>query len=137
MTITFKYKIVKRPNGTEARTPSIPVSLKGKESIDVVTLLDSGADVSVIPKSFAEIIGLDLDGNKSHAEGIGGKVETIDSKMYINIKKGHENYTFQIPVKVIPDDHTPIILGREGFFNKFIISFDQYELKVSLKRNNK
>jgi len=128
---------VKRPNGTEARTPSIPVAIKGTESIDVVGLLDSGADISAIPKSIAEIIGLDLSGKRSNADGIGGKVEAIDSKVYINIKKGHENYNFQIPVKVILADNIPIILGREGFFNKFIIYFDQSELKVTLKWKGK
>ena len=137
MTITFKYKIVKRPDNTEARTPSIPVTLKGKDSIDIIALLDSGADVSAIPKGIAEIIGLDLTGKKSYADGIGGKVESIDSKVYITVKKGHETYTILVPVKVILNDHIPVILGREVFFNKFIISFDQSELKVMLKLKNK
>src|SRR3989338_543882 len=100
MTLSFHYKIVKRPNNTEARTPSIPITLKAKQSLDVVALLDSGADLSVIPKGIAEILGLDLSGKKSTADGIGGRVECIDSNVLINIKKGHENYQFHIPVKV-------------------------------------
>ena len=137
MTLHFRYKIVKRQNNTEARTPSIPITLKGKDSIDVVALLDSGADVSVIPKGIAEIIGLDLTGKKSYADGIGGRVEAIDSKLYLHIKKGHEDYNFQMPIKVILEDTIPIILGREGFFNKFVISFNQSELKFTLKWNSK
>jgi len=31
MTISFKYKTVKRPDGTEVKTPSIPILLSGKE----------------------------------------------------------------------------------------------------------
>ena len=46
MTISFKYKTVKRPDGTEVRTPSIPVLLNGKTKFESVALLDSGADMS-------------------------------------------------------------------------------------------
>ena len=77
MTLHFRYQIVKRPNNTEARTPSIPITLKGKDSIDVVALLDSGADVSVIPKGIAEIIGLDLTGKKSYADGMGVELKLL------------------------------------------------------------
>lgn len=31
MTLFFKYKIIKRPDGTEVKGPSIPVVLNGKE----------------------------------------------------------------------------------------------------------
>ena len=44
MTISFKYKTIKRPDGTLVKTPSIPIALIGKESFDTVALLDSGAE---------------------------------------------------------------------------------------------
>lgn len=38
--------------------------------------------------------------------------------MNINLSKGHENYNFQIPVKVILDDYDfPILLEREKAFS--------------------
>lgn len=138
MTIAFKYKIVKRPDGSEVKTPSIPITLKGQESIEVIALIDSGADVSAMPKDFAELLGLDLSGKKDFAYGIGGKVESVETKVYVIIKKGHESYNFQIPVKVILDSYDfPVLLGRASFFDKFIISFDQSEHRVSLKKKNK
>ncbi len=45
MTIYFRYKSVKRPDGTKVKTPSIPISLSGKEKFDTIALLDSGADI--------------------------------------------------------------------------------------------
>jgi len=135
MTLSFKYKTIKRPDGTEVRTPSIPILLNGKEKFETIALLDSGADISAIPLSIAEILGLDLSGKKIHAYGIGGKVDSIETSMNITIEKGHEHYNFQIPVKVILGDYDfPILLGRAGFFDKFVISFDQSQEKVSLKR---
>jgi hypothetical protein len=135
MTITFNYKTIKRPDGTKVKTPSIPISLSGKEKFDTIALLDSGADISAIPKSLAEILGLDLRGKKTPAYGIGGKVEATDTNMAITVKKGHERYSFQIPVKVILENYDfPILLGRAGFFDKFVIRFNQSMEKVSLKR---
>ena len=135
MAISFRYKTVKRPDGTEVKTPSIPITLHGKSAVDTIALLDSGADISAIPKDLAEILGLDTDGKKSPAFGIGGKVDAVNTKMNITVQKGHEKYTFQIPVKVIFGSYDfPVLLGRAGFFDKFVISFDQEQEKVSLKR---
>ena len=57
--------------------------------------------------------------------------------MEIVIEKGHEKYTFRIPVKVIIGSYDfPILLGRAGFFDKFIISFNQSDERILLKRNH-
>jgi len=69
---------------------------------------------------------------------MGGKVETIKATMNIKIEKDHENYSFTIPISVILDESDfPVILGREGFFNEFIIEFNQAEEKVKLKKIDK
>lgn len=133
----FRYKTINRPDGTQVKTPSIPISLKGnlQTSFEVIALLDSGADISVIPKDFAELLGLNLEGERTKAFGIGGEVQSIETKVYLSISKGHEKYNFQIPVKVILGEYDfPVILGREGFFDKFIIIFDQDKQRVSLKK---
>lgn len=138
MAISFRYKTIKRPDGTLVKSPSIPIELAGKERFETVALLDSGADISAIPLSIAEILGLDLSGEKTSAYGIGGKVDSIQTKMNVLIEKGHEHYNFQIPVKVILDGYDfPVLLGRMGFFDKFMISFNQDKEKVSLKKISK
>lgn len=135
MTLSFKYKCVKRPDGTEVKTPSIPILLLGKEKIDTIALLDSGADISALPLAIAEIIGLDLKGEKTPAYGICGKVESVETVMDIVIEKGHERYSLRIPVKVILGSYDfPILLGRAGFFDEFVIAFDQHQERVSLKK---
>ena len=135
MTISFKYKTVKRPDGTKVKTPSIPILLKGKENFDTLGLLDSGADISAMPKAIADILGLDLKRKRTPAYGIGGKVDSVETKVNIAVEKGHERYNFQIPIKVIYGNYDfPVLLGRAGFFDKFIISFDQSQEKVSLKK---
>jgi hypothetical protein len=87
MALVFKYKIIKRPDGTEVKEPLIPITLNGKEKIETMAILDSGADMSAMHKSFAEILGLNLNGEKKQAFGVGGKVETIQTKVNITIEK--------------------------------------------------
>lgn len=135
MALNFKYRIVKRPDGSEVKTPSIPITFSGNQKISNLALLDSGADISVVPKAIADWLGLDLTGERKTAFGIGGKVEAVDSKTNILIERGHEKYYLQIPVKVIMDQYDfPVLLGRLGFFDNFIISFDQSNEKVTLKK---
>ncbi|MFA5174514.1 MAG: hypothetical protein WC438_05015 [Candidatus Pacearchaeota archaeon] len=136
MALSFRYKSVKRPDGTESKTPSIPITLIGvKMNFDSIALIDSGADISAISKDVAELLGIRLDGEINPAFGIGGRVDSLESKMSIIIEKGHEHYPLEIPVKVILGNYDfPILLGRAGFFDEFVISFHQKEERLSLKK---
>ena len=139
MALTFKYKRVKRPNNTEIKSPSIPLTLWGRgQRFEFIALLDSGADISVVPKEVAELLGLNLNGKTEEARGIGGKVPSVQTDINIELGKPHEKYSFSIPVKIIlkdDEEEFPILLGRAGFFDKFVIIFDQKEEKIILKRN--
>ncbi len=138
MALTYRYKGVKRPGGI-IKTPSIPVTLKGtNETIAVVALLDSGADLSAIPRDLAELLGLDLSGKKDFVKGIGGEVESVETKIWLTLGKDREKYNFLIPIKVLlTNDDFGIIIGRAGFFDKFLIIFDESNEKVILKRRQK
>ena len=135
MVMSFKYRIVERPDGGDVKTPSIPVELCWKKRLGTIALIDSGADISVISKSVAEYLGLDLSGKVHSAFGIGGKVNVVETKLSLVVNKGRERYSFRIPVKVILGDYDfPILLGREEFFENFVISFNQANERVTLKR---
>jgi len=135
MTLRYHYKEVPRSNDTSDKTPSIPMTLSGKATkFDFTVLIDSGADISAIPNHVAELLGLDLSGEKEETFGIGGSVPAVESKMHIEFGKGHERYSFDIPVKVILADYDfPPLIGRDVFFDKFVISFKQNEARVELK----
>ena len=125
--------------GAQIKTPSIPITLKGNNNtpIEVIALIDSGADISVIPEGIAKFLNLNLDGKKEKANGIGGQISVINSSVNVNIRKNHENYDLNIPVQVIlGPDEIPPLLGRRGFFDEFVISFDNKNEKVTLKKVN-
>ena len=108
-----------------------------EDSIDIMAILDSGADISVLPMEVGEQLGLDLAKNRSPCSGIGGEVDTAENHVRVRISQGHENYTFEIPVKVVldPKASIPVLIGRDGFFEKFEITFDEERERISLKRN--
>lgn len=135
MALSFRYKEVRRPDGTAVKCPIIPVQLAGKDLFTTTALLDSGADVSAMPLAIAEAIGLDLTGVPGNSFGIGGKVKSVQSTVRVAVEKGHERYVFTLPVMVIYDDYQfPVILGRKGFFSQFLITFDEENERVTLKK---
>ena len=114
MSLNFRYKKVKRPNNIEIKSPSIPVTIwGGGQRFEFIALLDSGADVSVVPLDVANLLGLDLSGEKEEARGIGGKVPAIQTKINLEVGRPHEKHTLILPVKVILEDgekEIPILL---------------------------
>ena len=138
MAIIFKYGILPDKFSNDTKKPVIKLTLYGRNAtpITVLALLDSGADVSVIPRGLGEYLNLEF-GNKSTSKGIGGEIGIWSSFFDISISQNHEKYSFKrIPVQIAEDDSIPIIIGRAGFFKKFLISFDEKNQKVKLKREN-
>jgi hypothetical protein len=135
MTTPFRYGHTQRPDGADKKCPIIPITIGGKESIDTFGLIDSGADVSAIHVEMAKAIGLDLSAKETESFGLGGGVKTILSKMHVIVELLHHQMVgIDIPVMVVLGDYQlPLLLGRAGFFSKFIITFDEDHEKVFLK----
>jgi len=136
MALTYHYRILPGKKGTPIKTPSIPVCFKGKSflQINVIALVDSGADCSIIPRGLAEVLKLDLSGPKQESYGIAGKIECVESSITLVLKQNHEKYEFTLPLLVSSDDSCPIILGRKNFFDNFKITFDGKHENVVLKK---
>lgn len=140
MALSFHYKEVKIPGLPLVKRPMIPIVFSHEgEAFETMGLLDSGADFTAFTKEIAEVLGLDLSGPREKALGVGGDIETIRSKVNITISKAHEHYSFSIPVKVllIENSSTPPLLGREGFFDEFRITFEERAKKIILKKMEK
>ncbi|OGJ13207.1 hypothetical protein A3K82_01370 [Candidatus Pacearchaeota archaeon RBG_19FT_COMBO_34_9] len=78
-----------------------------------------------------------IDGEPTIANGLGGEVKVVNSRMNLKIKGDHTTYQFDIPVQVILDESKiPVLLGRDGFFSYFRIEFDHDNERIRLIRNN-
>jgi len=137
MALSFKYKQIKRPNPLlPEQEPVIPLILVGpNEKYETFGLLDSGADISAIPEPIADIIGLPKSGKRDKIIGINGNAEVIASRVKVIIKGVHQQETLDLPVNIIVSDKADFnfIIGRAGFFNRFEITFNETQRKVTLK----
>ncbi|RJP30920.1 MAG: hypothetical protein C4527_08845 [Candidatus Omnitrophota bacterium] len=119
----------------EVLKPIIPATIIGpRQSVNLFMLLDSGADLSLIPYSVGEIIGLNLDmKRRSEVQGIGeGSVPYILSRVKFKIE------TIEISAHVgwALIEEVPFILGRLDIFEEFSIEFRYFENKIILKQFN-
>lgn len=116
--------------------PNIPVSIiRPKKSVNIFMLLDSGADVSLIPYSLGETLGLELDMSKhSEVHGIGeGSVPYILSSVRLNIED------VELPMRIgwALIEEVPFILGRLDLFRNFSVEFREFDNKIILEQHNK
>jgi hypothetical protein len=89
-----------------------------------LALIDSGADQIMMPAAIAEAFGIDRDACPKRTS-LGVSMEPIDgfvSQLTFHI--AHQADTFEAPVIFIDAD-VPVLLGREGFFDRYRIKFEQ------------
>lgn len=139
MSIRFKYKTFNRPAPLGPKhMPSIPVVLESeKKKLNVVAVVDSGADFSILPKGVAEILELDLSGEREDVVGIGGKSSAVRTSMNLIVSGPHERYQIRLKILVTLDERDqdfPILLGRDGFFDSFNITFKNKDKELILKK---
>ncbi|PIR43320.1 hypothetical protein COV24_03280 [candidate division WWE3 bacterium CG10_big_fil_rev_8_21_14_0_10_32_10] len=83
-------------------------------------IIDSGADISIIPKTIGEDLGLKKT-DLHYLGGVGGRVGYYIN--YINVELAGKNFT--IPVAWLTNDSVPMLLGRKGVFSEFDICFKE------------
>jgi len=137
MALLFRYVHVPRSDKTLRHAPFIPVLAHSAEGklLEIIALVDSGADNIVIPRDLAEILGLKL-GDALETAGIGGKVPVRKASFTFTVKQGREAHSVTATALVLMDSgqDIPLILGRNGFFEQFDITFRQKEEKLVLKK---
>ncbi|MDI6860265.1 MAG: hypothetical protein QMC85_07205 [Methanocellales archaeon] len=90
--------------------------------ISVLGYIDSGADVTLLPRSFISPLGIKVEEEIKEVRGIGeGKVPIIIKQ--VKMKLGNKNFDAKVAIALIED--IPYILGREDVFDQFKICFDQ------------
>ena len=116
--------------------PIIPVVIEGKERTVVHALVDSGAAVSLFHTSIAEDIGIDLDdAEQVYLAGIGGYIRAyIKRQVRISIE---ELGNITIPIAFTEYITSDIaVLGRQGFFEAYEITFKEWEKKLIIRLRN-
>lgn len=103
--------------------PKIPLLLKTTSGFEpYLFLLDTGADFTMLPASFAPILGLQLSNlPRTRSYGIEGRGVTAYVAK-VGLKIG--TLSFQVTAFLSVNETIPLILGRQGFFDRCNIHFN-------------
>jgi hypothetical protein len=127
--LKYKYKQFPLPNGKFdwMAILRIQVSRGSKITVPFEALIDSGATNCLFHSDIAAIIGI-TDFKTGEKETTGGVVANARMDLYgheIRLHIGMDNFKImgyfsdQLPI--------PCLLGRNGFFDKYIVTFDPTE----------
>jgi len=122
------------PTGETIYRPTIKVFVKEVTDFYLYRfLVDSGADLSMAPYSLFCKLGKKWeDGEKRFLRGISPKEECIvEGRVHdVDILIGEISVQINISICFVKEN-VPFILGRESFFNYFIITFDKPAKKTT------
>jgi hypothetical protein len=111
----------------------IPVTVT-TETCDIATdaLLDSGANISVFRQEIAECLGLQIEsGEEILLHGLGGRVIGYIHDVTMRVEQ------ISFPCKVVFSSELTVgvnIIGRQDFFQKFQITFDERNKELTLEQ---
>jgi hypothetical protein len=99
-------------------------------------LVDSGADMTVLPKAIAEFVGAAmLSSNPGFALGVGGEIELAYGKVLLQIDFGKNTHRWRVTVGIAEETWTEAVLGHAGFLQFFDATFFGEKRALQLKRN--
>lgn len=130
----FEFKYREEESGIFGKVlrPVINAEVKVKDEwYPFIAYIDSGADISIAPKSFGEMLGLDLSKNLGEIKGI-GETKVPISLHKVDMKIGNIKLKVHLAIALI--EKIPYILGRSDVFKAFSINFREKFKKVIFKK---
>ncbi len=122
----------KTPTGTVHR-PVLDLLFKEKRGYNLYSfIVDSGADISLAPKELAERIGVDwAKGKRARLSGISPKPEcSVDGRIH-TVSATVPDLAHELRMQLCLAEDAPYLIGREGFFGRFKVTFDKTNKKTT------
>lgn len=130
---TYNYGINLKRDGNLGFIPVAPVKIFSpdkNESLNLILLIDSGAEITFLTSEDAEMLKIKKEkGRKILIGGITNK----DIGGYVHILPiflGEKE--IRVPIIFSSSKNTPRVLGRKGIFEYFYIIFDEKGRKIIL-----
>lgn len=119
----FPYKHVRSDIFGEVLIPVAKIFLRGREEIGVDVVVDSGAVISIFPRSLCELLGLVFeDGRRASVRSATG--EEIRVRIH-RVGMRIWDFSFYARVAFSEVENIPYVLGRLDVFDKVEIRFER------------
>ena len=112
--------------------PIVPISLSfRKKKADTSALIDSGATISIFKEDIAALLGINIEeGEEIFLGGVGGRIKGYIHKLEVEVA----GKKFQMPIVFSYEYLVSLnLLGRDSFFVKFLLTFDERRRKMELR----
>jgi hypothetical protein len=131
--VEFTYRKEKSGLLGDILRPIAQLEIRTEKSdwFPVIMYIDSGADISLVPRNFGALLGLDLSKNLGQIRGIGEAIVPLSLQ---DVTFRVENHEVKVKIAVALINEVPYILGRYDFFKLFKISFQEYHCKVVIDK---
>jgi len=123
----FQFRKLLSPTLGEIYRPYALVGVRTKDNkrwIPVETVVDTGADYTILPKRYLPSLGYDAlkDCETQTTYGVGGP-ETVYLLRKIKVKLG--DWEQDVPIGFLERSDVPALLGRHEFMELLKTTFDQ------------
>jgi hypothetical protein len=134
--VEFAYRKEKSGLLGDIFRPVAQLAIKSEKSewFPIIMYVDSGADISLVPRNFGALLDLDLNKNLGQIRGIGDAIVPL-SLQDVSFKV--DDCAVKVKIAVALIDQVPYVLGRYDFFKLFKISFQEYENKIVMEKAKK
>lgn len=136
MRFTKPWKLFTKHDGSTIWRPTLRVVLRQYGApVYRHFLIDSGADLSLASRRVCDALGLEWEaGVKRTLRGISQKeVCQVESRIHhVDLFVAELGLQITIPICFAEGD-APLVLGREGFFEYFRITFDRQALLTTFE----
>jgi hypothetical protein len=133
--LTFPYREERSRIFGRIYRPVARVKFRSEEEwIPEWMYVDSGADITLIPRSVGDLLGFEMNKEKIvDITGVGGGTVPVTVKKTM-ISLGEEIYDARIAWALIED--IPPLLGRMDVFNKFEVIFKEEKKEVVFNKKD-
>lgn len=119
----FPYKHVRSDIFGKVSIPMAKIILQGVDEIGVDVIVDSGAVVSIFPRSLCNLLGLNFE------KGVDASVRTATGEgidiMIHRVKMRIGDFDFDARTAFSKNENIPYVLGRLDILDKFEIRFQR------------
>lgn len=130
------YRKYKDRDGNLIQLPIVSVYItRNKMSLPLWGLVDSGADVTLLNASFAQLFNIDIKkGKRIPLAGVMGELEFGAYLHQVNLAvKGVGSVNTLVAFTDTDKYPDLVILGRRGFFEHFSIKFEDYRKQIEIE----
>jgi len=138
MALSYRFKKFRLEDGTYTKRPIVDIILKNSDKyLEFGAILDSGSDLTTIPKSVADYLDLKVKNEEIEMVGYKGTGKVKQGKVTIIFKgkvQRQEEALHNVTVAIMQDsEEEDVIIGTTGIFEHFKIIFNDTK-NISLTR---